>query len=45
MRLEAKEVKKRTEEMGGWEAESPLEMCEKNDPFAGLRGRDMLLAG
>ena len=43
--LEAKEVKEGTEEIGGGEAESPLEVSEENDPFAGSRGRDMLLAG
>ena len=43
--LEPKEVKEGTEEIGGGEAESPLEVSEENNPFAGSGGRDMLLAG
>ena len=42
--LEAEEVKERAKQIGGGEAESPFEVSEENDPFAGSGGRDVLFA-
>ena len=40
MWLEAEKVKKLAEEIAGKKAESPLEVVQEDDPFAGFRGRD-----
>ena len=45
VRLEAKEIKERVEEVGGGEAESPLKMGQKNNTFTGSGGRDVFFAG
>ena len=45
MRLEAEEIEEVAEEVGGREAESPVEMGQEDDPFAGFRGRDGFCAG
>ena len=45
VRLETKEIKKRMEEMGGREAESPFKVCEEDHTLAGFRCGDVLLAG
>ena len=45
MRLKAEEIKEGSEEVGGRESESPLEVCEENHSLTGLRSGDMFLAG
>ena len=42
---EAEKVKKLAEEIAGREAESPLEVGQEDDPFAGFGGRDGFCAG
>ena len=45
MWMEAEKVKKLAEEIAGRKAESPLEVGQEDDPFAGFRGRDGFCAG
>ena len=45
MRLEDKEVKEVAEEIAGGKSESPLKVCEENDPFTRFGDRDKFFSG